>query len=102
MRSVLPTLSVLKVLPLAISLSFLSVGALEVVSADGAYAQNSSYAWTRSSRNRRARGYQGYVGGGPNPFFCSYWREPRRVCQTDRRGRRRCRISGWRIHQQCS
>jgi hypothetical protein len=47
---------------------------------------------------RGARGYEGFLF--PD-YYCSYKRYPRRVCSTDKRGRERCRVVGWRLEQTC-
>jgi hypothetical protein len=47
---------------------------------------------------RPARGYEGFLF--PD-YYCSYKRYPRRVCSTDKRGRQRCRVVGWRLEQTC-
>jgi hypothetical protein len=44
------------------------------------------------------RGYEGFLF--PD-YYCSYKRYPKRVCSTDRRGRERCRVVGWRLEQTC-
>lgn len=47
---------------------------------------------------RPARGYEGFLF--PD-YYCSYKRYPKRVCSTDKRGRERCRVVGWRLEQTC-
>jgi hypothetical protein len=46
----------------------------------------------------RARGYEGFL---LPDYYCSYRRYPIRACSTDKRGRKRCRVKGWRIEQTC-
>jgi hypothetical protein len=48
--------------------------------------------------NRPVRGYEGFLF--PD-YYCSYKRYPRRVCSTDKRGREKCRVVGWRLEQTC-
>ncbi len=48
--------------------------------------------------DRPMRGYEGFLF--PD-YYCSYKRFPNRVCSTDKRGRERCRIVGWRLEQTC-
>jgi hypothetical protein len=48
---------------------------------------------------RPQRGYEGFPAPG---IYCSYRREPNRVCSYDKRGRERCRIKSWRLVQFCS
>jgi hypothetical protein len=44
------------------------------------------------------RGYEGFLF--PD-YYCSYKRYPKRVCSSDKRGRERCRVVGWRLEQTC-
>jgi hypothetical protein len=48
--------------------------------------------------DRPVRGYEGFLF--PD-YYCSYKRYPRRECSTDKRGRQRCRVVGWRLEQTC-
>lgn len=48
--------------------------------------------------DRPVRGYEGFLF--PD-YYCSYKRYPRRTCSTDKRGRQRCRVVGWRLEQTC-
>ncbi len=43
-------------------------------------------------------GYEGFLFPG---YYCSYKRYPNRVCSTDARGRKRCRVTSWRLEQTC-
>ena len=53
----------------------------------------------RSESKRPRRGYEGFPAPG---VYCSYRREPNRVCTTDKRGREKCRIKSWTLVQSCS
>jgi hypothetical protein len=54
--------------------------------------------WRYETKKPR-RGYEGFPAPG---VYCSYRREPNRVCTTDQRGRRTCRIKSWTLVQSCS
>ena len=47
---------------------------------------------------RPARGYEGFLF--PD-YYCSYKRYPKRTCSLDKRGRERCRVTGWTLEQTC-
>ncbi len=53
----------------------------------------------RYETKKPVRGYEGFPAPG---VYCSYRREPIRVCDTDKRGHKRCRIKGWTLVQFCS
>lgn len=53
----------------------------------------------RYETKRPKRGYEGFPAPG---VYCSYRREPNRVCTTDKRGRKTCRIKSWTLIQSCS
>ena len=53
----------------------------------------------RTETKRPQRGYEGFPAPG---VYCSYRREPNRVCSYDKRGRERCRIESWTLVQSCS
>jgi hypothetical protein len=56
------------------------------------------YSETYDTGRRPARGYEGFLF--PD-YYCSYKRYPKRVCNTDRRGREMCRVTGWTLEQTC-
>ncbi len=56
------------------------------------------YSQEYDTGRRPMRGYEGFLF--PD-YYCSYKRYPRRVCSTDKRGRERCRVVGWRLEQTC-
>lgn len=53
----------------------------------------------RYETKKPVRGYEGFPAPG---VYCSYRREPNRVCTYDKRGRERCRIKSWTLVQSCS
>ncbi len=53
----------------------------------------------RYETKKPVRGYEGFPAPG---VYCSYRREPNRVCEYDKRGRERCRIKSWTLVQSCS
>ena len=61
--------------------------------------RNQPYEEWRSESKRPQRGYEGFPAPG---VYCSYRREPNRVCETDNRGREKCRIKSWTLVQSCS
>lgn len=56
------------------------------------------YEEQRYETKRPQRGYEGFPAPG---VYCSYRREPNRVCEYDKRGRQKCRIKSWTLVQQC-
>ena len=50
----------------------------------------------------RIQGYEGFVGVGKWGAYCSYYRVPKRSCKYFNNGKRRCKVVGWVLHQQCS
>ncbi len=54
--------------------------------------------WQYETKRPR-RGYEGFPAPG---VYCSYRREPNRVCTYDRSGRERCKVTSWRLIQFCS
>jgi hypothetical protein len=57
------------------------------------------YEEQRYETKRPQRGYEGFPAPG---VYCSYRREPNRVCEYDKRGRQKCRIKSWTLVQSCS
>lgn len=74
-----------------------SVVAMIVTPADAQYRIRPEE-WQYETK-RPQRGYEGFPAPG---VYCSYRREPNRVCTYDKRGRERCRITSWRLIQFCS
>jgi hypothetical protein len=60
--------------------------------------QYEPYEEQRYETKRPQRGYEGFPAPG---VYCSYRREPNRVCEYDKRGRQKCRIKSWTLVQQC-
>lgn len=56
------------------------------------------YEERRFETKKPVRGYEGFPAPG---VYCSYRREPNRVCTYDRNGRQKCRIKSWTLIQQC-
>lgn len=80
----------------------LSVAAALVAASGQAQAQrlwDRPYEEWQSESKRPKRGYEGFPAPG---VYCSYRREPIRECNTDRKGRERCRVVRWRLIQMCS
>lgn len=80
----------------------LGIGAAFVTASKPAQAQrlwDQPYEEWRSESKRPRRGYEGFPAPG---VYCSYRREPIRECNTDKRGRERCRVVRWRLVQMCS
>jgi hypothetical protein len=76
--------------------------AIPVASSGTAQAQplrNQPYEEWRYETKTPKRGYEGFPAPG---VYCSYRREPNRVCEYDKRGRERCRIKSWTLVQSCS
>jgi hypothetical protein len=76
--------------------------AMPMVSSGVAQAQplwDQPYEEWRTESKRPKRGYEGFPAPG---VYCSYRREPNRVCEYDKRGRKRCRIKSWTLVQSCS
>ena len=61
--------------------------------------QYEPYDEQRFETKRPQRGYEGFPAPG---VYCSYRREPNRVCTYDKRGRQKCRIKSWTLVQSCS
>ncbi|MFN3743820.1 MAG: hypothetical protein ACK4TL_03860 [Hyphomicrobiaceae bacterium] len=61
--------------------------------------EHQPYEEWRYETRRPKRGYEGFPAPG---VYCSYHRVPNRVCTTDKRGRRTCRIKSWTLVQFCS
>jgi hypothetical protein len=61
--------------------------------------QYEPYEERRYESKRPQRGYEGFPAPG---VYCSYRREPNRVCTYDKRGRQKCRIESWTLVQSCS
>jgi|LNFM01.1.fsa_nt_gb hypothetical protein len=51
---------------------------------------------------RPTHGYSGFIRHGARQYYCDYVRYPNRTCSVDRRGRERCRVTGWRMVQRCN
>jgi hypothetical protein len=60
--------------------------------------QYQPYEERRYETKRPQRGYEGFPAPG---VYCSYRREPNRVCEYDKRGREKCRIKSWTLVQSC-
>lgn len=56
------------------------------------------YYWESYETRGPERGYEGFLF--PD-YYCSYKRFPNRECSTDARGRKRCRVTSWRLEQTC-
>ncbi len=56
------------------------------------------YEERRFETKKPQRGYEGFPAPG---VYCSYRREPNRVCEYDKRGRQKCRIKSWTLIQSC-
>ncbi len=67
--------------------------------ADAQPFQRQRYEEWRYESKRPLRGYEGFPAPG---VYCSYRREPNRVCEYDKRGREVCRIKSWTLVQSCS
>lgn len=80
----------------------LGVGAALVATSEPVVAQrlwDQPYEEWRSESKKPRRGYEGFPAPG---VYCSYRREPIRECNTDKRGRERCKVVRWRLVQMCS
>jgi hypothetical protein len=60
---------------------------------------NQPYEEWQYETKKPKRGYEGFPAPG---VYCSYRRVPNRVCETDKRGRERCRVKSWTMTQSCS
>jgi hypothetical protein len=56
------------------------------------------YEERRFETKRPQRGYEGFPAPG---VYCSYRREPNRVCTYDKKGRKKCHIKSWTLFQSC-
>lgn len=56
------------------------------------------YEERRYETKKPVRGYEGFPAPG---VYCSYRREPNRVCTYDKSGREKCHIKSWTLFQQC-
>ncbi|WP_072387223.1 hypothetical protein [Hyphomicrobium sp. CS1BSMeth3] len=82
----------------AVGLS-LAVLASLVFTTSEAEAQRYRYEEWQYNTKKPERGYEGFPAPG---VYCSYRREPNRVCTTDKRGRETCKVKSWRLVQWCS
>lgn len=60
--------------------------------------QYEPYEEQRYETKRPVRGYEGFPAPG---VYCSYRREPNRVCTYDKRGKQKCKIESWTLVQSC-
>ena len=77
----------------------LAGGLLASMAAPADAQYRTRYEEWRYETKRPVRGYEGFPAPG---VYCSYRREPNRVCSYDKRGRERCRIKSWTLVQFCS
>jgi len=83
----------------ALSLGALLGPALLASPAEAQYGYRIQPEEWRYETKRPQHGYEGFPMPG---VYCSYRREPNRVCTYDKNGRERCRIKSWTLVQICS
>jgi hypothetical protein len=74
------------------------IGSLALFSDPAEALRGKGYYSRQYQFDRPVRGYEGWVFPG---YYCTYKRYPRRICRYDKRGRERCRITGWTLKQIC-
>lgn len=85
-----------------LGVGLIAVAAMMLAASSAAQAQplwDQPYEEWRTETKRPQRGYEGFPAPG---VYCSYRREPNRVCEYDKRGRQKCRIKSWTLVQSCS
>ena len=73
-----------------------------VLSTDADAKRRGKHFYSETFETReRIEGYEGFAGIGLNKSYCSFYRVPKRSCTYFNNGRRRCKVTGWILHQQC-